>query len=211
MGNCAPCRSSAVSLPACKNKSVRVVHWNGFVEDFEEPITVGEVTGKPAKHFVCTPAQLLSAGSKPMKPQVTLEPGRIYFLLPYSTLQADVSPVDLSALVRKLMVKAKASPGRPSGTSPGQSSPARSFDPIPIWNSPSRNSTSGPSWGSSPSSSSPGRSPTRLLGADGTVAGQRSVGAKSWRPVLGTIRERSFNRRSESDLQEKYSGQKRVV
>lgn len=209
MGNCAPCGSSSVKLPTCKKKGVRVVHWNGYVEDFEEPITVGEVTGKPPEHFLCTPAQLISAGSKPMKPHVTLEPGRIYFLLPYSALQADLSPMDLSALARKLMVKAKASPGRLNGASPGQSSPAQSIDPSRMWNSPGRNLTSGPSWGSSASSSSPGRSPTRLFSADAAVAGQtqRSVGAKSWRPVLDTIRERSFNRRSESDLQEKYSRQ----
>ncbi|KAF8033711.1 hypothetical protein BT93_C0081 [Corymbia citriodora subsp. variegata] len=205
MGNCAPCRSSSETSPTCKNRSVRVVHWNGYVEDFEEPITVGEVTGKPPKHFLCTPAELISAGSKPMKPHVTLEPGRVYFLLPYSALQANLSPMDLSALVRKLMVKAKASPGRPNGTSPGQSSPARSIDPSTMWNSPGRNFTSSPSWDSSLSTSSPRRSPTRLLGADAAVAGQRSVGAKSWRPVLDPIIERSFNRRSESDLQEKYS------
>ncbi|KAK3435415.1 hypothetical protein EUGRSUZ_C00123 [Eucalyptus grandis] len=205
MGNCAPCRSLSATLPTCKNKRVRVVHWNGFVEDFEEPITVGEVTGKPPKHFLCTPAELISAGPKPMKPHVTLEPGRIYFLLPYSALQANLSPMDLSALARNLMVKAKASPGRPNGTSPGHSSPARSINPSPTWNSPSRNYTSHPSGGSSPSSGSPGRSPTRLLGADAAVARQLSVGAKSWRPVLDPIRERSFNRRSESDLQEKYS------
>lgn len=202
MGSCLSCRSSSVTSPACKSKSVRVVHWNGYVEDFEEPITVGEVTGKPPKHFVCTPVQLLSAGSKAMKLHVTLEPGRIYFLLPNSALQASVSPRDLSALARKLMAKAKAGPGRPNATSPGQSSPAQSINPSPTWNSPGRNFTSSPSWGSSPSSSSPSRSPNRLLGAEATEAGQRSVGAKSWRPVLDTITERSFNRRSESDLQD---------
>ncbi|KAI6699976.1 hypothetical protein NL676_014300 [Syzygium grande] len=99
----------------------------------------GEVPGKPPKYFVCTPARLLSAQSKPVKPHVALEPGRIYLLLPYSALQADLSPMDLSALVRKLTPKAKAqshrswsngnSPGRlrahHGGSSPSSSSPGR--------------------------------------------------------------------------------------
>lgn len=164
MGACFSCRSSQPF------KSIRVVHFNGYVEDFEHPVSVNEVTAKSPKHFVCTPAQLLSNGSKPLKPDTQLELGKIYFLLPFSTLQADVSPMDLASIVRKLTTVAKTSP---------------------LW--------------SQQHGSNPATSPNRFMETEKPVVAYgapRSARARSWRPILDTIRERSFNRRSESDLQE---------
>ncbi|KAL7193932.1 hypothetical protein ACSBR2_025552 [Camellia fascicularis] len=82
---------------------------NGHVEDFEKSVTVGEVTCKPPRHFVCTPAQLVSGELKPLKQETQLELGNVYFMLPYSTIQSGVSPVDLASIAKKLTRIAKTS------------------------------------------------------------------------------------------------------
>jgi hypothetical protein len=120
-------------------------------------VTSGQL---PSRNLVFTAAQLLSAEWKPLKPDVQLETGQLYFLLPYSILQPDVSPVDFLALVKKLSSIAKSSrcgQAKSSGTSSslGQSNPIC-----------------------------------------------RAQVRTSWKPVLDTIREKSFNRRSESELQD---------
>ncbi|GAV63088.1 DUF4228 domain-containing protein, partial [Cephalotus follicularis] len=156
MGGCLSCRSSNTC------NSIRVVHVNGYVEEFAHPVWVSQlITCKPSGRFVCTPVELLSNRTRPMKPDALLELGQIYFLLPYSTLQADVSPVDLVSLARKLTAIAKSK------------------------RCETKSSRTGP----------------LILGAcaDGV---QRSYGVRSWKPILDTIREKSFTRRSESDLQE---------
>ncbi|XP_059461952.1 uncharacterized protein LOC132190943 [Corylus avellana] len=170
MGACFSCRSSPPP------KSIRLVHMNGYVEDFQHPVSVSQVTGKPPKHFVCTPAQLLCAGSEPLQPNTQLEAGKIYFLLPFSVLRADVSPLDLVSIIKKLTAVAKASRREPQ---------------LP---------------GASPYGLSPVTSPSRFMEPEGEMMGygaDRSARARSWKPILDTIKEKSFNRRSESDLQEK--------
>ena len=156
MGGCFSCKSST------KFNNIRVVHFNGYVQEFENPVSVSQVTSGqlPSRNLVFTAAQLLSAESKPLKPDVQLETGQLYFLLPYSILQPDVSPVDFLALVKKLSSIAKSSrcgQAKSSGTSSslGQSNPIC-----------------------------------------------RAQVRTSWKPVLDTIREESFNRRSESELQD---------
>ncbi|XP_028751354.1 uncharacterized protein LOC114711177 [Neltuma alba] len=171
MGGCFSCRSSSTF------NTVRVVHQNGFVEYFEGPISVGQVTsgfGNPSKHFVCTALQLLSPSSKPLNKDTLLQPGQVYFMLPFSILQSDASsPVDMASLAKRLTKKAKVKPCKDSDSSIGWSSPSRSpgkvgvADQIVV------------SYGG-------GRGPCRV---------------RPWKPILDTIREISFNRR-ESDLQE---------
>ncbi|KAK6942008.1 PADRE domain [Dillenia turbinata] len=163
--------------PSASFDTIRIVHLNGIVEEFENPITVCEVTGKPPEHFICTPAQLLTgSSSNPLKPTSRLEPGRVYFLLPFSAFQPDVSPMDLASIVSKLNKIAKSWPG--SGKSPSPS----------------------------PGRCSPARSPNRVEPDVGNKKGVIGVGRQkwpnsgSWKPILDTIRERSFNRRSESDI-----------
>ncbi|CAL5376704.1 unnamed protein product [Camellia sinensis] len=173
MGSCFSSRPSSSSTTLLK--TIRVVHMNGHVEDFEHSVTVGEVTGKPPRHFVCTRTQLVSGEPKPLKQETQLELGNVYFMLPYSTIQSGVSPVDLASIAKKLTRVAKTS------------------QPQLANKSPLRNFLSS---GSSPVWSSPATSPNRFSG---------SVKAQSWKPFLDTIRERSFNRRSESDLQETQS------
>ncbi|KAF5456368.1 hypothetical protein F2P56_025859 [Juglans regia] len=187
MGACFSCRSSSAAF-----KSIRVVHFNGFVEDFENPVSVSQVTGKPPKHFVCTPAQLLSTAtataSNLLKPDTQLEPGKLYFLLPYSTLQAEISPLDLASIAKRLTRVAKTNRSQPKSS---RASPSISpYSSSPVLNSPSR------------SPSRFGEPETSMVALGAT---QMSSRARPWKPILDPIRERSFNRRSESDLQEKHS------
>lgn len=181
MGGCFSSRSSSTS------KKIRLVHLSGYVEDFEQPISVNQVipTRNPPTHFVCTSLQLLSSCSKSLKGDTQLQPGNVYFMLPYSILQADVSPVDLASLAKRLTAKAKTS--RCEGKKLLKGVPLSNQDGLSsIWSSPSM-------------------SPGRVSGAEqfGMAYGGRSTcRGRLWRPLLDTIREKSFNRSSESDLKE---------
>lgn len=84
---------------------VRVMHINGHVEGFDPPITACEVTGKPPHQLLFSPITLLAGIAKPLPGDEPLEPGRFYFLLPHSVLQA--GPVDLAALAHRLTAKAR--------------------------------------------------------------------------------------------------------
>ncbi|KAL2503214.1 uncharacterized protein Fot_37062 [Forsythia ovata] len=185
MGCSYSCKRSSV----CVFKNIRVVHMNGFVEDLEYPVTVGEVTGKPTKHFLFTHAQILSS-SAPLKPEILLEPGRIYFMLPYSLFHSNVSPMELAPIARKLAAIAQKC--RPSKTGSGNQSFSSSRQGTsPVWSSPA---------------SSPNRFSGQRVGEesenDRVLYAMQKSPARSWKPILATIREISFNRRSESDLQE---------
>jgi hypothetical protein len=182
MGGCFSSRSS------CTSKKIRLVHLSGYVEDFEQPISVNQVINSrnPPTHFVCTSLQLLSSSSKPLKGDTQLQPGNVYFMLPYSILQADVSPVDLASLAKRLTAKAKTSRFDEKKSLKG-SSPLSNQDALSsIWSSPSM-------------------SPGRVAVAEQygmTYGGRSTCRGRLWRPLLDTIREKSFNRSNESDLKE---------
>ncbi|KAL8144582.1 hypothetical protein AgCh_002960 [Apium graveolens] len=91
---------------------VRVVHLNGWLEEFEDPVTVKQVTGNQPKHFVFPQAQLLSLDSKPMDSAAQLQLGNIYFLLPHSIFQAEMSPMDLATIYKRLTSAAQ-KPAKP--------------------------------------------------------------------------------------------------
>ncbi|KAM7481330.1 hypothetical protein LguiB_005913 [Lonicera macranthoides] len=185
MGGCLSCKSSK---PTSKN-IIRVVHLNGYVEDFEDHVTVSQFTGKPPKHFfMCTQAQLLSPSLKPLMPDTWLEPGRLYFLLPYSILRSDASSVDLARLAKKLTTMAKTRRSKAKSTRPDVTS-VSPYGSSP-WSSPAQ---------------SPDRSSVESKNCDLSSFGMgKSSKPMSWKPFLATIREISFNRRSESDLQENH-------
>lgn len=200
------CSFSCSSPPPLE--TIRVVHLNGYVEDFGYPVTASEITGNPKRHFVCTRAQLASGGPIPLKPCTTLELGHVYFLIPYSTIQSDVSPMDLATIARKLNKIAKTSQAQ------GNKSPLRNSKSGSslVWTSQAKGSPIRVS-GSSPVWTSPVTSPNRFSGSPirvepesglGAYGLQRSPKAQSWKPILDTIREKSFGRRSESDLREKH-------
>lgn len=173
-----------------KLKSIRVVQLNGKVEDYDYPVSVSEVIGNSKKHFVFTPAQFLSHGSKPLKNSMMLERGQVYFLLPHSTFHSAASTVDLAPIAKKLNSIARSRSGGKNN-----------------------NSCSGrhQNWALM-NLSSPSASPSRVSGGGRDVISvveaenfevQGSTKPRLWKPILETIRERSFNRRSESDLQDK--------
>ena len=172
-------------IPIHKERSTKwvVVHLNGYVEDFDHPISFSEVIGRSPKQFLCTAVQLLSAGSKPLNLDTQLQPGHLYFVLPFSTLQDDISPLDMASVVKRLTARAKS---------------IRSDDVSPKI-SPSWSQNSLGSIGNS-SVRSPGRPERREM----TYGLQKScrVRARSWKPILDTIKEISFTQRSESDLRE---------
>lgn len=173
MGSCFSFKSSSIL------KHVRVVNLNGFVEDFEQPISANLVIDNPSKHFVCTSIQLLSISSKPLKGDTQLQIGQVYFMLPYSILQAvDFSPVDLACIAKKLTAIAKAKPCDYNNSFTAWSSPLRSPARVGV--------------GEQIGMMNGGRSPGRL---------------QSWKPILDTITEKPIHRGRWSDLQEFCSSQ----
>ncbi|XVE71878.1 hypothetical protein DITRI_Ditri10aG0187100 [Diplodiscus trichospermus] len=172
MGCCLSCRSCALQNTF---NTIRLVHLNGYVEDFDQPISVSEVVGKPPKQFLFTAAQLLSAGSKPLNPGTQLQPGHLYFVLPFSALQDDISPLDMASVVKRLTARAK---------------------------SVSSHHVSQNSLGSQGNSSV--RIPWMPERREMEYGCRKScrMKAQSWKPILDTIKEISFSRRSESDLRE---------
>lgn len=111
MGGCISRRSSSAVAAA---DTIQLVHLNGHVQHFHIPITARQVTGnspRPAEYFISTAAQLVSVAVSPaLNPDAILQPGKVYFLLPFSTLHPDVSPSDLSSIARKLTAAAKSAP-----------------------------------------------------------------------------------------------------
>ncbi|CAN6193060.1 unnamed protein product [Urochloa humidicola] len=105
---------------------VRVIHTNGYVEDFLGPgvVTVAHVTGcyssddyskdHPAsaassspRYVLCSAAHLLQPGRGPFRPDDPLQPGTVYFLLPQSVFQSESSAVDLACLMNRLTALAR--------------------------------------------------------------------------------------------------------
>ncbi|KAL1335420.1 hypothetical protein HN51_064318 [Arachis hypogaea] len=178
-------------------KSIRVVHLNGHVEEFDEPISAGQVifgVGSSTKqYFVCTAIQLLSSCSSSMslKEDAQLQPGQIYFMLPYSILHADVSPVDLASLAKRLNAIARTRPCLDYSNNNNNNNHKSMKDGFlscqtQVWN---------PIITSSPSNS--------VVGVMGEEKGSvYRVMQQPWKPILDTIKEKSFTKRSESDLQE---------
>lgn len=175
MGSCL----SSSSKPLSPSKKVRIVHLNGMVEDFNPPISVNQlINSSHPKHFICTPSQLLSPYSKPLNSNTKLEPGSHYFLLPYSTLDPDVSPINLATLAKQLSKK------------------ARTENPQHTRCISSRRCSSSPSL--RVQTRTQARGPEHRTVEDYKV--QQLV--RAWKPILETIIERSF--RNLSDLHERY-------
>ncbi|KAK9931624.1 hypothetical protein M0R45_018896 [Rubus argutus] len=116
---------------------------------------------------------------------------------------SEASPLDLAAVVRKLTALARSNSSRSSeglGRS-GSSRSSRSGQLSPMHcSSPVLSNYS-----SSPGRNSPGRfmEPENGPGPMEMYGPQRASRARSWKPLLDTITERSLNQRTESDLQSK--------
>ncbi|KAF3785201.1 hypothetical protein EJ110_NYTH28524 [Nymphaea thermarum] len=193
------CFSSCFSLSSATNsgtfRCVRVVHLNGFVEDFAGPVAVREVASLESKQFVCSPAQLRLFDPHPLRQDAVLQPGQLYFLLPLSAFQSDTSPVNLAAIVGRLTAAAN------QATSSSGSAHVTCFSSI--WKR-NRSCTSinhqetdsiqerfSSLWGQSGDYSRINQLPSDSASSDPVL---NSIGsrAQTWKPVLETIDEGSF-------------------
>ncbi|KAL4205343.1 hypothetical protein AMTRI_Chr01g136790 [Amborella trichopoda] len=178
MGGFASCIRIPIPIsirPAQKADYARVIHLNGFVEDFPAPTpTVIQITGPAPKHFLCSSARLRALNSDPLPLTTHLNPGELYFLLPLSAFQCGASPIDLAALTARLGVKASRSRRPHTISSP--------VSPLRLQKSPT----------------SCGGSPKSDIGMPSTLMQQVMSRERSWRPVLESIEERSFGRKGSS-------------
>ncbi|KAE9604728.1 hypothetical protein Lal_00010806 [Lupinus albus] len=183
MGGCFSSSSSSTS------NIIRLVHLSGYVEDFDQPILVNQVIRNSPKHFICTSMQLLSSTSQPLKGDTQLQLGNVYFMLPYSILQANFSPVGMASLANRLTTIAKTRCGSKKSLESSPNSLLNQNELCNIWSSPSR---------------SPSRLGVVVEEIGVTYGARNSLRLQPWKPLLDTIREKSFNRRSESDLQQNH-------
>ena len=108
-------------------EGVRVVHVNGYVEDFPAGVIVADVTRGLGRKLMCfTAAELLSFSGRPLPDNEKLLSGRLYFLVPSEALRSDVSPADLAALVTRLTAVARNKKNR------AVACPAQPPDPPPV-------------------------------------------------------------------------------
>nr|GEZ17269.1 hypothetical protein [Tanacetum cinerariifolium]GEZ28944.1 hypothetical protein [Tanacetum cinerariifolium] len=104
MGACSSCKRSKTEAAFT---TIRIVHLDGYLENYEDQATVDQVINNFPKHFLCTPLQVLQNGLVPLNHDHQLKTGQIYFILPNSTLRFNDSPQDLTSLTRKLTKIAK--------------------------------------------------------------------------------------------------------
>lgn len=210
------------------SRTIRVVHIDGLIEDFESPTTVNEIIGYFTRHFLTTPIQILQVGLVPLKNDARLEPGRIYFLLPYAITRFNESSVDLLPLTKKLIKIAKTrrsiakpAPRLPSSVIPQniEKEPSQIIPPPVVAKvAKTTNSKAKPpralkkksltkklsniakSHGVNDPPASQGSNDSSNADQNNNVVVRRNR-MMSWKPLLSTIREISFNRR-ESDLRD---------
>lgn len=185
MGCVFSCRSRAAF------EGVRLVHINGYVEDFPGPVTVGEVTGKAPKLMCFTPAQLVSFSVRPLPDDERLLPGRLYFLLPPTILQSDTSPVDLAALATRLSALARSGGGDAAagGAARGRAKSNLS-NSVEVGAAPAGGMVA-EGGGGGGGGGEDARGGANAWGIGGGMTASR---ARWWKPVLDTIEEKSFRR-----------------
>ncbi|KMZ68532.1 hypothetical protein ZOSMA_238G00100 [Zostera marina] len=106
------CRYSRSSEEPPAINGARVVDVTGYVEEFvcadnritpeSLPVKVSDLTGTPPKMVLCLLAPQYSVGFKPLHLQEHLQSNRLYFLLPKSVFDDDVTLLDQVVLARKL-------------------------------------------------------------------------------------------------------------
>lgn len=104
MGSMASCarRAKVVSPDA-----IRVVHVNGQVDKFPAPVSFKRVVQHHPRHFICHSRDLYAVNCRPLKPEEELRLGELYFLLPFSALESDLSAENLMALAARLLAAAR--------------------------------------------------------------------------------------------------------
>ncbi|GLJ46357.1 hypothetical protein SUGI_0977160 [Cryptomeria japonica] len=95
MGSYLSCGSSHI-FPS---NTVKVVAYNGELQEFQKQIKAAELMLENPQHFVCH-ADSLQVGRRinPLSADEDLELGHLYFLLPMSKLQGVVSDSDMASI-----------------------------------------------------------------------------------------------------------------
>lgn len=86
---------------------IRVVHFNGQLDEFPAPISVRRAVQNHPHHFICLPRDLYTVNCRPLQLQEHLQLGELYFLLPLSTLESDLTVENLMTLTAKLYAAAR--------------------------------------------------------------------------------------------------------
>lgn len=161
---------------------IRLVHLNGWTEEFEDAMTVAQVTGgDKQQHFVFAQAQLatlLNSKPKPLDSATQLQKGSIYFLLPLSIFNTEMSPIDLATISKRLTLAAAAH--KPSRID-NKKKKKKKQSKLEIRNRYADRYV-----------------PPRINEALGDVDVNNDKQNTSWKPILESITERSFTR-AESD------------
>ncbi|KAE8651930.1 hypothetical protein Csa_006329 [Cucumis sativus] len=111
MGVCASTQTPLTRNPKCGVKfpkqqqqqqqllnldSIKVVHMDGFIEEFSDPIKASKITSRNPNFFLCNSEQMLIGSCVPsLSSDENLQMGQIYFLLPLSLAHSPLSLPDL--------------------------------------------------------------------------------------------------------------------
>jgi hypothetical protein len=87
--------------------AIRVVHFNGQLDEFPAPVSVRQVLQNHPRHFICCSRDLYGINCRPLPPEEDLRLGELYFLLPLSALESELSVENLMALAAKLYAAAR--------------------------------------------------------------------------------------------------------
>ncbi|CAM8928901.1 unnamed protein product [Rhodiola kirilowii] len=95
--------SSDHDSSSSRNDNIRVVHFDGRIEEYDVPIKVNQIIHNPKKNVLCTKSQLLCpTSSKALNSDCELQLGNLYFLMPISAFKSEASVMDMANMVRKL-------------------------------------------------------------------------------------------------------------
>jgi len=97
-----PRRTEVVSPEA-----IRVVHLNGQLDEFLAPVSVKRALQNDPRHFICCSRDLSAVNCRPLQQEEDLRLGELYFLLPLSVLESDLSVQNLMALAARLYAAAR--------------------------------------------------------------------------------------------------------
>jgi len=87
--------------------AIRVVHLNGQLDEFPAQVSVKRVLQNHPRYFICCSRDLFAVNCRPLQPDEDLRLGELYFLLPLSILESDLSTENLVALAAKLCTAAR--------------------------------------------------------------------------------------------------------
>ncbi|XP_058070021.1 uncharacterized protein LOC131219065 [Magnolia sinica] len=111
MGNCATPQTAVRAI--IRPDAAKVIHVDGRLQEFRQPIKAGNVIAKNPSCFLCSSEFMDVDSHMPhMGEDEVLQPGQIYFLMPLETSQNALSLHDLCELAIKASVALRKKQGR---------------------------------------------------------------------------------------------------